>query len=190
MTDEASLALATAATEYHNRFDTDNEIEMLTEQLADVDKSLNNLVSAIEAGIFSSTTQARLAELETRKRDLSRLLSVAKEKTKNRLSRAEILATLELFKYGDVTNKDYQEALIDTFLVAAYVYDDKVKFVFNLGKSKEHIEVPFDIDTVDPSGVCKNASDGDQNCGNDFCHSHNFYRRKGLERTAPVCRLV
>ena len=63
LTDEAVQALATAAIEYQSRYVTNNELESLKNQLADVNRSRNNLVNAIEAGIFSATTQSRLAEL-------------------------------------------------------------------------------------------------------------------------------
>ena len=161
LTDEAVQALATAAIEYQSRYVTNNELESLKNQLADVNRSLNNLMNAIEAGIFSATTQSRLAELETQKRDLGRLIAVAEAEAEEALTREEIVATLELFQHGDVSDKDYQEALIDTFLVAAYVYDDRVKFIFNLGGSKKDVEIPFNIDDVDLSGVRIGSGVGD-----------------------------
>lgn len=162
LTDEAVQALATAAIEYQSRYVTNNELESLKNQLADVNRSLNNLVNAIEAGIFSATTQSRLAELETQKRDLGRLIAAAEAEAEEALTREEIVATLELFQHGDVNDKDYQEALIDTFLVAAYVYDDRVKFIFNLGGTKKDVEIPFSIDDVDLSGVRISSGVGDQ----------------------------
>ena len=162
LTDEAVQALATAAIEYQSRYITNNKLESLKNQLADVNRSLNNLVNAIEAGIFSATTQSRLAELETQKRDLGRLIAAAEAEAEEALTREEIVATLELFQHGDVSDKDYQEALIDTFLVAAYVYDDRVKFIFNLGGSKKDVEIPFNIDDVDLSGVRIGSGVGDQ----------------------------
>lgn len=161
LTDEAIRALADAAIEYQSRNSSNNELASLKNQLADVNRSLNNLMSAIEAGIFSATTQARLSELEIQKRDLSHLVTVAEVEADEVLTREEIIATLELFQHGDVNDKDYQEALIDTFLVAAYVYDDRVKFVFNLGGKKKDVELPFDIDDVDLSGVRTNSPVGD-----------------------------
>ena len=133
-------------------------------------------MNAIEAGIFSATTQSRLAELETQKRDLGRLIAVAEAEAEEALTREEIVATLELFQHGDVSDKDYQEALIDTFLVAAYVYDDRVKFIFNLGGSKKDVEIPFNIDDVDLSGVRIGSGVGDQNSGDHICGHRNFYR--------------
>lgn len=158
LTDTAIRALAAAAIEYQQRTGTNHELESLKNQLADVNRSLNNLLSAIEAGIFTATTQNRMVELEAQKRDLSRLITAAEAEAEEALTYEEIIATLELFQHGDVTDKDYQEALIDTFLVAAYVYDDRVKFIFNLGGDKSDIEIPFDIDTIDPFGEVRISS--------------------------------
>ena len=154
LTDKAIHVLSEAAVAYQNHISANSELESLQKQLADVNNSIKNLISAMEAGIFSTSTQSRLVELETQQLDLPRLISVAQEESDHRLTADEITATLRLFQNGDVDDKDYQEALIDTFLVAAYVYDDKVRFIFNLGGSKKELEVPFDIDDIDFSGTC------------------------------------
>ena len=162
LTDRAILALADAAIEYQKKNADNNEIDSLKVQLADTNRAINNLVSAIEAGIFSTATQSRLAELEIQQRDLTRLLTVAQEKAEQLLTRDEIIAALKLFQDGDVNDKDYQEALIDTFLVAAYIYDDTVKIVFNLGGKQKDFTIPFNIDDVDLSGDCISSRKVDQ----------------------------
>lgn len=158
LTDEAIDALATAAVEYQNKFETDNEIDTLKLQLEEVNRSIKNLVAAIEAGIFSAATQSRLAELEAQQRDLSRLLSVAQAEAEDRLTKEDIVTVLQCFQGGDVSDKDYQEALIDTFLVAAYVYGDKIKFIFTLGGKQKNYTVPFDIDAIPLDDVCISTS--------------------------------
>lgn len=148
LTGNAVHALAKATIDYQNQFVNNNELDSLRNQLADVKKSISNVIAAIEAGIFSATTKERLNELESQQRDLNRLIAAAEAEAEEALTEDEIIATLELFQHGDVNDKDYQEALIDTFLVAAYVYDDRVKFIFNLGGSKKDLTIPFDIDSI------------------------------------------
>lgn len=162
LTDESILALADAVVEYQRKCVTDLGMESLQAQLDDVKRSISNLLSAIEAGIFTATTQARLTELEAKQRDLSRLLTVAQAEAEAQLTREDIITVLKMFQDGDVNSKDYQEALFDTFLVAAYIYDKEVKFVFNLGGKKKKSKIPFNIDDVDLSSVCINSSVGDQ----------------------------
>ena len=180
LTDTAIQALADAAMEHQRRYSNSNELDSLKRRLADTDRSLSNLVKAIEAGICSATTQARLTELETQHRDLTRLIAAAEAEAEERLTRKEIIATLEMFQGGDVTSKDYQEALIDTFLVRAYVYDDRVKFIFNLGNTKKSVDIPFDIDEIPSSEVRINATQGDQKSGIRFCGSQIFYWCDGI----------
>lgn len=107
-TTEAMQALATAAIEYQNQHAANHELASLKNQLSDVSRSLTNLVNAIEAGIFSPTTQSRLTELEAQKRDLSRLIAAAEAEAENALTKEEIIATLEMFQHGDVNDKDYR----------------------------------------------------------------------------------
>lgn len=162
LTDVAIEALAAAAVDYQNRFVSDNEVESLRNRLEDTKRSIKNLVAAVEAGIFSAATQSRLMELEQQQKDLSQLLSVAEQEAEECLTKDDFISILEVFKTGDLDSKDYQEALIDTFLVAAYVYDNEVRFVFNLGGNKTNATVPFNIDDIALSDVCINSLPGDQ----------------------------
>lgn len=162
LTGKAIRALADAAIEYQSKSVSNLEVESLQSQLADTNRSIKNLVDAVEAGIFSAATQARLMELETQQRDLTQLLSAAQAEAEEQMTREEIIATLELFQHGNANDKDYQEALINTFLVAAYVYNDKIKIVFNLSGTPKEVYVPFDIDEVDFSDVRIAYPSGDQ----------------------------
>lgn len=163
LTDQAICALAEATIAYQHQQSPDNPLDPLKAQLADVERSLGNLMKAIEAGIFSDTTKERLAELESQKRELSAQISVATAEAENALTREEIIATLEMFRDGDIHDPAYQEAMIDTFLVAAYVYDDSVKIVFNLGGDKKDVSLPLDITALPvPSEVRLTSPLGDQ----------------------------
>lgn len=148
LTDTAIHALADAALEYQQHRSDNSELRSLKAQLADVERSLSNLMKAIEAGIFSASTQTRLTELETQHRDLTRLVAAASAEEEEALTREEIIATLKMFQHGDVTSKDYQEALIDTFLVRAYLFDGHMKVIFNLGTTQKTVSIPFNIDDI------------------------------------------
>ena len=154
LNDRAIRKLADAAVEYQKKNSVNTEIDALQLRLADIKKSISNIVAAIEAGIFSAATQSRLAELEADERLISAQLSLLLEDVEEPLTREEIIATLELFKDGDICDTAFREALIDTFLVAAYVYDDEVKIVFNLGGKSENTVLPFDIDDIESSDTC------------------------------------
>lgn len=174
LTDKAILALADAIMDYQDKSSSNAEVEALRHRLAEIKQSINNLVAAIEAGIFSSATQSRLADLEAEQKQLAGQLSIAQEDNSQQLTRDQIIAMLKLYQDGNIADKAYQEALIDTFLVAAYVYDNDLKIIFNLGGAKKEVALTFDVDDIDLSeDVCISSPEGHQNpeCESvwDFC---------------------
>lgn len=189
LTDEAIYALADAAAEFQKNDAVSHEVESLKNQLADINRSIKNLLAAIEAGIFSGTTQSRLLELENQQRDLTQMLAAAQAALADRMTRDEMIALLKVMQEGDVNDKTYQEALIDTFLVAAYVYEDKVKFVFNLGNKTKNQSIPFDIESVDfDASVCISDVKGDQESGDciSSCRIFYLYRSCSVRAVAVI----
>ena len=152
LTDQAIQILADSVLEYQANLPANEELKLLKAELAEADRALSNLLSAVESGFFSPTVQNRLAELEAKKHDLTCAIAAAKADSAQQLSRNEIIAALELFQNGDINDKNHQELIFDTFLIAAYLYDDRVKIVFNFEGEKD-TTIPFDIDEVDLSPV-------------------------------------
>ena len=171
-TPKAMQALADSAIEYQEKTRNNLEVDALRENLNTINKSLKNIMAAIEAGIFTQTTQERLTELETEKRAVAAQLAAIQEASGDILTREEIIATLELFKDGDLDDKSYQEALIDTFLVAAYVYDDTMRIVFNLGGSTKSSTLPFNIDDLPLS---------DTSTESPHLHHKTLYEHNGIK---------
>jgi hypothetical protein len=149
LNDRAIKILADAAVSYQKQKSPSAELENLQQRAGEIKKSISNIVAAIEAGIFSAATQSRLAELEAEQKIVLTQLSLLQEETEEALSREEIMAMLRLMRNGDLCDESFREALIDTFLVAAYVYDDHCKIVFNLGGEQENSVLPFDIEDVE-----------------------------------------
>ena len=48
---------------------TEAEIVALEKEIAEIEKKLNNLLKAIEAGVLTETTMSRMQELEEKKKD-------------------------------------------------------------------------------------------------------------------------
>lgn len=65
-------------------------LNMLLQEKKQTDKSLNNLVSAIEQGIISSTTNKRLRELENRQAELETKIIIEKNKSAVTLTEKDI----------------------------------------------------------------------------------------------------
>lgn len=53
------------------------------------------------------------------------------ELQKLKLTREQMTAWFEQFRHGDPANRDFQKRLIDTFVNAVYVFDDKLVLTYN-----------------------------------------------------------
>lgn len=155
LTDDAIIMLADAAVAAQNQDSILADLDGFRQQLASVNAGINNIMRAIEAGIFTATTKDRLMELEDQRRELGYKIADAEQITKTMLTREEIIAVLEMYKDGDITDKGYQETLVDAFLIACYVYSDHIKIVFDTGTgAREHaLPLHFDIDGIDADGA-------------------------------------
>ena len=88
------------------------------------------MLNAIQAGILTSSTKERLEQLEETKRELE--ARIAEEKlAKPKVTEEFIRFWLLRFRKLDMSLKDQRQALVDTFINAIYLYDDKVLITFN-----------------------------------------------------------
>ncbi len=108
----------------------DTTTPALRSQLAETESSIGNILKAIEQGIFTPSTKQRLDELEARKEDILVNIQTA-ELQKPKLTREQMTAWFEQFRHGDPANRDFQKRLIDTFVNAVYVFDDKLVLTYN-----------------------------------------------------------
>ena len=109
--------------------------------LSAVQSSIKNLMKAIEAGIITETTRARLLELESEQTRLRGKIA-AMQADIVPVDRDDLIAGLTMFRDGDVRSKKYQAKLFDTFLRAVYLYDDHLKIVFSFTGPTNAIDLP------------------------------------------------
>ena len=79
-------------------------------------------------------------------------------------------------------DKKYQAGLFDTFLVAAYLYDDnRVKIVFSFAGDKNTIEIPLEdvIDSIDDEASCVRLS-------STLSHQSRARRTERSPGSAPI----
>ena len=103
----------------------DVTIPALRRQLAETEKGIENMLNAIQQGIFTASTKQRLEELEKQKEELSLSMTTA-ELQKPKLTREYMEHWFSQFRYGDPNDREFQKRLIDTFVNAIFVYDDKL----------------------------------------------------------------
>ncbi|MDR1563714.1 MAG: recombinase family protein [Oscillospiraceae bacterium] len=100
------------------------------EQLADTEKAAENLVNAIQQGIFNSFTKQRLDELEQVKSDLE-VKILQEEMQRPLLKREQVTFWIHKFRLIDTTKPEQRQRLIDSFVNAIYLFDDRLVLTFN-----------------------------------------------------------
>lgn len=136
MNDTILDSVAERVFEFQQRENT--VLPLLQNELADVEKSIGNFMKAIEMGVITESTMARLSELEQQKSDIK--VKIAKEEIKSAvLSKEQILFWLNKMKDSDILNEDNRERIVDTFINSIYVYDDKVVINYNCREDSDTI---------------------------------------------------
>lgn len=158
LTPETIEAIAEASYQYQMETFAAPDLNVLEQQLADTTRSINNIMAAIEQGVFTASTRDRLQELETQKETLTSRISIARKSAENLPTKAEIAEMLRFFAAGDLDDALYQEALIDMFLVRAYVHSDHYDIYFSTdAKTCQQFPLGF-ADAVAPIDDMQNRS--------------------------------
>lgn len=130
---------------YRSKIIAESDIGYLEDKLKENKTAIKNVMKAIEMGVVTETTKARLQELEAEQREvLSSLLS--EKRSIPDVTRDHVQFFFESFRNGDVNSTKYQKTLIKHFLRAVYLYDDHVKITFDYDDSDTGLEIPIEDD--------------------------------------------
>lgn len=141
MSDEIIDQIADEVMEYQRRHKDSPEIKALEAEKAETAKAIKNILSAMEAGIFTESTKTRLLELEAKSTEVSERLRMLTAEQIN-VTRDQVVGYLKSFRGGDIEDRAYRLQLFHTFLVRAYVYDDRLRIVFDpLGSGNSEAEI-------------------------------------------------
>lgn len=166
LTDEwISAAADRVVAEYKNSYDASG-IKLLEKQIRDTDKEIDQLVDAL----ISATADAarhrineRIEVAEAKKRALEDDLASLRIASRAIIRREDIIAWLNQFRVGDSSDIDYRKKVIELFVNAVYIYDDKIKMFFNVHDSAQitypemlALDIPESSDS-DVSGVPNNV---------------------------------
>lgn len=135
--------IADAVVDLQRREAEAGEGPILKKQLGEVERSLRNVMNAIEAGIVTETTKARLEELEEQRRQIRERIEQVRIETPQ-LTREQVIFWLEKFRGGDAADPDFQWKVIENFVNAVYLYDDRIRIVYNYTKQgAETVDLAF-----------------------------------------------
>lgn len=143
---------------YQAQDETREKLSAIETQLADVESKLKNVLSAIEAGLFSPTIKDRLNELETLKADLQASQAELQITNGLALTRDHIEFFLYQFRDMDYSNRECQKRLVNTFVNAIYLFDDHMKIAYNYSGESNAVtlQVIENVD-VDCISMCSGA---------------------------------
>lgn len=149
--------IATKCYNYYKSQVSDNgEYEKsIQSRIKEVDKSLANIMKAIEAGIFNDTTQARMKELEIQKSLLADELVVEQNRRKYEIKFETIVKYLQSFA-GDLDDPKQLEKVLAFLVKKIYTYGDSVMIMFSFIDDKrypykdtlEHIEILDNVQNI------------------------------------------
>ncbi len=159
-------------------------IPLLEKQLREVNKKLDNLMKAIEDGLYTRTTKERLEALEIQKDELTE--KIADEKLKKPSFNEDFIRFWLLkFRKFDISQKKQRKALIEIFVNAIFLYDDRMLITFNYKDGTQTVRFE---DTLTADSAEEKSSDLSSLAGpfrtNDFMleivGSFLFYPRVSL----------
>ena len=156
MDDAAIEAIVSKLMELQDRENVN--LPLYERQLHETETAINNLLNAIQQGILTKSTKARLEELESARDELENRIACEKL-AKPKISAEFMTFWLHRFRQLDVKQKSHRKMLIDVFINAIFLYDDKMVITFNYKEGTETIA----FDTL-KEALSEQASGSDLDC--------------------------
>ncbi len=107
-------------------------IPYLEKNLADTQRSIDNLIAAIEQGIITPSTKQRLEMLELSKRELEDKILIENMKRPLRTEK-ELGDWFRYMRNFDLTRLEERRQLIDVFVNTVFLYNDRFLLTLNFG---------------------------------------------------------
>lgn len=105
-------------------------INLLTKEKAEVQKSIDNIMKAIEQGIVTNSTKERLEALEYRKSDIDVKITAEKSRGKMQIQKADII------RYLKAAIKKEPIAMITLLIKQIILYNDRIEIYYNYTDTK------------------------------------------------------
>lgn len=123
VSDDFVEAVADQCMEYQTRERDDSALRALRARQAENATAITNLLRAIEAGILTPSTKARMMELEAERAEIEHGIAVQQLEAP-RISREDVAGFLRRFRAGAAEDQEWTAFLVDSFLNAVFLSDD------------------------------------------------------------------
>lgn len=123
LTDENIALIADKSIAIIEKHDAENTAKIALEaRLKEVNKSITNLMKALETGLISETVTARIAELENERKTIEQDIVLLDLQTPH-LTREQIMYWLYRYKNRNVPTEEYDRFIVEALINRVYVSD-------------------------------------------------------------------
>ena len=126
---------------YQQQNETEDYEYAILADIKEVERKLENILRAIEDGIYNDTTQKRMEELEAQNELLHKELEAERGRQKLLITPEQIVRYLNGFKEkidGETGDDAMRERLLEMMVDKIHVYDDKVVITFYFTENREY----------------------------------------------------
>ena len=135
------------------------KIPQLQARLKEVNAYIDNLLDAIQQGLFNASAKKRLDELEESKQEIETAI-YSEQLQKPEITKDHIAFFITKFRKMNLNDKTSRKQLIDSFVNSIYLYDDKIVFSFNYKDGTKELtfdeineELSSDLDYSTPPSI-------------------------------------
>lgn len=158
LTPDRAARVAKAVVEEYKKEFSDTRIDDLEKAVKQIDREMDKLVDALidTPKVAHKKINERLELLGVQKEDIEADLARLRIAQEIQLTEVKVRAWLKTFCAGDPLDVEFRRRIIDTFINAIYLYDDKIITFYNIrgGKQVSYIDLinSADLPPEEPSG--------------------------------------
>ena len=136
LTDECIVKVAREIVKFNKENDnTQNWLDMHERDLKEVQKEINNYLTAIGQGLFTPDMKERMLILDNRKNELNELILKENWKKPQLVDEDKIIFYLKQFRQGKENDEKFKYRLINTFIDKIILFNNKAIITYNIKDS-------------------------------------------------------
>jgi len=109
----------------NNQTEYNTILQTLKKEKSKLNSSLENIMNAIECGVFNNTTNKRMKEIEERLKEIEHQILIEKNKEDIKLTESDIK------KYYQLALIKESKVLVDYLIKEIKLFDDKIEITLN-----------------------------------------------------------
>lgn len=131
--------IAKAVVQEYNKEFSGSRVEDMEKAIAQIDREMDKLVDAIIDAPKAAHKKiyARMEMLEAQKAEFETDAAKLRVAMGLRLTEKEVVSWLKTFRDGDPSDYDFRRRLVDIFINAVYIYDDRIIVFYNIRGGKQ-----------------------------------------------------